>query len=102
MESLGKDEQYIFLKKENLLHTSQVLIPITQLLYEDAGRAALFWMCGKWHAFIWPWFHVRHGPPGCNDDTIGHRKFRPLTTMFTPLCQPVGTLKVSVSVYGKT
>lgn len=48
--------------------------------------------------FIWPWFHLTHGPPGFND-TLGHRRFRPLTTMFIPMSQPVGKGKCFTPVY---
>lgn len=47
--------------------------------------------------FIWSWFHLTHGPPGFND-TFGHRRVRPLTTMFTPLSQVVGTVNISIPV----
>lgn len=51
--------------------------------------------------FIWPWFHLTYGPPGFND-TLGHRRFRPLTTMFIPVSQPVGTGKPFTPVYIRT
>lgn len=51
--------------------------------------------------FIWPWFHLTHGPPGFND-TLGHRRFKPLTTMFISVSQPVGTGKPFTPVYTRT
>lgn len=51
--------------------------------------------------FIWPWFHLTYGPPGFNDKS-GHRRFRPLTTMFIPVSQPVGIGKPFTPVYTRT
>lgn len=51
--------------------------------------------------FIWPWFHLTRGPPGF-DDTLGHRRFKPLTTMFIPMSQPVGMGKPFTTVYTRT
>lgn len=51
--------------------------------------------------FIWLWFHLTYGPPGFND-TLGHRRFKPLTTMFIPKSQAVGTGTPFTPVYTKT
>lgn len=81
------------------LHASiQFLIPRTQLLCEDVrGPNILLDVWEMACVFIRLWFHLTHGPPGFND-TFGHKRFRPLTTMFIPLSQLVGKVEASAHV----
>lgn len=81
------------------LHASiQFLIPRTQLLCEDVrGPNILLDVWEMACVFIRLWFHLTHGPPSFND-TFGHKRFRPLTTMFIPLSQLVGKVEASAHV----
>lgn len=74
----------------------------TASLHGEVGGSSIPW--DVWEmacVFIWPWFHLTQGPPGFND-TLGHRRFKPLTTVFIPMSQPVGTGKSFTPVYTTT
>lgn len=74
----------------------------TASLRGEVGGSSIPW--DVWEmacVFIWPWFHLTQGPPGFND-TLGHRRFKPLTTVFIPMSQPAGTGKSFTPVYTTT